>query len=178
MTANLPPQPEGIIPREAEEEDESGSTVPIGEEQEAPESSDHGTRKRSCSEGSDASSPPTPEDPSTTVEEPITAVPVRAMAPPSQKKLRLPKESSSDSFNLENFDGQTALSSSDDCQFVKESGVADSKNKEVAVRSPSPPVAAHFGAHFSSSPVLGSIKLLPGRRFWKNLRSPWRNTLS
>uniref|UniRef100_A0ACD5WTT1 Uncharacterized protein n=1 Tax=Avena sativa TaxID=4498 RepID=A0ACD5WTT1_AVESA len=113
VAANLPPQPEGIIPREAEEEDESGSTVPIGEEQEAPESSGHGTHKHSRSKDSDASSPMMPKGPPTAVEEPIPAMLVRAMAPPSRKKL-----------------SQMASSSSDDCQFFKESGVTDSKNKE------------------------------------------------
>ena len=57
----MPPLPEGVIPREALEEDESESTVPSDVEEEAPESSSSDTRKRSRSKDSDASSPLTPE---------------------------------------------------------------------------------------------------------------------
>ena len=41
----MPPLPEGIIPREALEEDESESTVPSDVEEEAPESDSPDTRK-------------------------------------------------------------------------------------------------------------------------------------
>ena len=53
----MPPLPEGIIPREALEEDESESTVPSDVEEEAPESESPDTRKRSRSKDSDASTP-------------------------------------------------------------------------------------------------------------------------
>ena len=93
----MPPLPEGIIPREALEEDESESTVPSDVEEEAPESESPDTRKRSCSEDSDASTPSTPGGTAIGAESPILAVPMRAMAPSSRKKMRLPKESSLES---------------------------------------------------------------------------------
>ena len=104
----MPPLPEGIIPREALEEDESESTVPSDVEEEAPESESPDTRKRSRSGDSDASTPSTLGGAAVGAESPIPAVPVRAVAPSSRKKMRLPKESSSESteatFDLDRFD--------------------------------------------------------------------------
>ena len=104
----MPPLPEGIIPREALEEDESESTVPSDVEEEAPESKSPDTRKRSRSGDSNASTPSTPGGVAVGAESPIPAVPVRAVAPSSRKKIRLPKESSSESteatFDLDRFD--------------------------------------------------------------------------
>ena len=89
----MPPLPEGIIPREALEEDESESTVPSDVEEEAPESESPDTRKRSRSEDSDAWTPSTPEGTAVGAESPIPAV---------------PKESSSESaeatFDFDKFD--------------------------------------------------------------------------
>ena len=93
MSPCIPPLPEGIIPREALEEDESESTVPSDVEEEAPESESPDTRKRSCSGDSDASTPSTLGGTIVGAESPIPAVPVRAVAPSSCKKMRLPKES-------------------------------------------------------------------------------------
>ena len=94
----MPPLPEGIIPREAWEEDESESTVPSDVEEEAPESGSPDTRKHPRSNDSDVSSPSTP----------IPAIPVSTVAPSSRKKMRLPKESSSESreatFDFDKFD--------------------------------------------------------------------------
>ena len=104
----MPPLPEGVIPREDLEEDESESTVLSDVEEESPESGSPDTCKRSHSEDSDASSPSTPEGTAVGMESPIPAVPVRAVAPSSRKKMRLPKESSSESteatFDLDRFD--------------------------------------------------------------------------
>ena len=103
----MPPLPDGVIPHETLEEDESESTVPSDVEEEAPESESLDTRKRSRSEDSDASTPSTPGGAAIGAESPIPAVPVRAVAPSSRKKMRLPKESSSESaaatFDLDNF---------------------------------------------------------------------------
>ena len=108
MSPSLPPLPEGVIPREALEEDESESTVPSDVEEEAPESGSPDTRKRSRNEDSDASSPSTPEGAAVGAESLIPTVPVSAMAPSSRKKMRLPKESSSESggatFDFDKFD--------------------------------------------------------------------------
>ena len=87
MSPCMPPLPEGIIPREALEEDESESTVPSDVEEEAPESESPDTRKRSRNEDSDASSPSTLEGTAVGAESPIPAVPVRAVAPSSRKKM-------------------------------------------------------------------------------------------
>ena len=57
MSPSLPPLPGRVIPREVDEEDESESTVPFEEEEEAPESSSPNTRKRSCNKDLDASFP-------------------------------------------------------------------------------------------------------------------------
>ena len=107
MSPCMPPLPEGIIPREAVEEDQSESTVPSDVEEEAPESESPDTRKRSRSEDSDASTPLTPGGAAVGTESPIPAVPVRVVAPSSRKKMRLPKESSSESpeatFDLDRF---------------------------------------------------------------------------
>ena len=104
----IPPLPEGIIPREALEEDESESTVPYDAEEEAPESGSPDTRKRSRSEDSDVSSPSTPEGAGVGAESLIPAIPVSAVAPSSRKKMRLPKESSLESgeptFDFDKFD--------------------------------------------------------------------------
>ena len=90
------------------EEDESESTVPSDVEEEAPESSGPDTRKRLPSEDSDASSPSTLEGAVIATEPPIPAVPVSVVAPSSRKKMRLPKESSSESgdqtFDFDKFD--------------------------------------------------------------------------
>ena len=98
----------GVIPREALEEDESESTVPSDVEEEAPESSGPDTRKRSRNEDSDASSPSTPESAAVGAESPVPVVHVSAVAPSSRKKMRLPKESSSESgdqtFDFDKFD--------------------------------------------------------------------------
>ena len=103
----MPPLPEGIIPREALEEDESESTIPSDVEEEALESDSPDTRKRSCIEDSDASTPSTLGGTAVGAESPIPAIPVRAVAPSSRKKMRLPKESLSESttatFDLDNF---------------------------------------------------------------------------
>ena len=103
----MPPLPEGVIPREALEEDESESIVPSDVEEEAPEFESPDTRKRSRSKVSDASSPSTPEGAGVGAESLIPAIPMSAVAPSSPKKMRLPKESSSRSaaamFDLENF---------------------------------------------------------------------------
>ena len=87
-----------------DEEDELESTVPLEEEEGAPESSDPDTRKRSYSEDSDASSPSTPEGPYVGAEEPIPTVPVRSVAPPARNKLRLPKELSKSEEQTFDFD--------------------------------------------------------------------------
>ena len=104
----MPPLPEGVIPCEALEEDESESTVPSDVEEEAPESSGPDTHKRSRSKDSDALSPSTPEGAGVGAESPIPAIPVSAVAPSSRKKMRLPKESSSKSgdqtFDFDKFD--------------------------------------------------------------------------
>ena len=104
----MPPLPEGIIPREALEEDESESTVPSDVEEEAPESESPDSRKHSRSGDSNASTPSTLGGAAVGAESPIPAVPVRAVAPSSRKKMRLPKESSSESaeamFDLDKFD--------------------------------------------------------------------------
>jgi hypothetical protein len=83
----MPPLPEGIIPREALEEDESESTVPSDVEEEAPESGSPDTRKRSRNEDSDASSPSNPEGIGVGAESPIPAIPVSTVAPSSRKKM-------------------------------------------------------------------------------------------
>jgi len=104
----MPPLPEGVIPREVLEEDESESTVPSYVEEEAPESSSPDTRKRSHIEDSDASSPSTLEGAAIGAESPIPVVPVSVVAPSSRKKMRLAKESSSESgdqtFDFDKFD--------------------------------------------------------------------------
>ena len=107
MSPNLPPLPEGVIPREVDEEDESESTVPLEEEEEAPESNSPDTRKRSGSEDSDASSPSTLGGPAIGVELPIPAIPMSSMAPSAHNKMRLPKESSESedqTFDFDKFD--------------------------------------------------------------------------
>ena len=108
MSPCIPPLPEGVIPREALEEDESESTVPSDVEEEVPESSGPDTCKHSRSKDSDASSPSTPEGAGVGVESLIPAVPMSAMAPSSRKKMRLPKESSLElgdqTFNFDKFD--------------------------------------------------------------------------
>ena len=104
----MPPLPEGVITREALEEDESESTVPSDVEEEAPELSSPDTRKRSRSKDSDALSPSTPEGAGVGAESPIPAIPVSVVAPSSRKKMRLPKEASSESgeptFDFDKFD--------------------------------------------------------------------------
>ena len=104
----MPPLPEGVIPLEDLEEDESESTVLSNVEEEAPESGSLDTRKRSRSKDSDASSPLTPEGTGVGAESPIPAVPVSVVAPSSRKKMRLPKESSAESgeptFDFDKFD--------------------------------------------------------------------------
>uniref|UniRef100_A0ACD5VNA9 Uncharacterized protein n=1 Tax=Avena sativa TaxID=4498 RepID=A0ACD5VNA9_AVESA len=155
VSPNFPPLPEGVIPHEVDEEDESESTVPFEEEEEAPESSSPDTRKCACIEDSDVSFPSTPEGPTIGAESPIPGIPVSSMAPSARKKMRLPRESSESegqTFDFDKFDCQPTSSSSGDVQFLKESGVADSKAKEVAERTPSPPLAAHSGHNSSSSP--------------------------
>ena len=108
MSPCMPPLSEGIIPHEALEEDESESTVPSDVEEEAPESDSPDTRKRSCNKDSDASSPSTPEGTGVGAESPIPAIPMSAVAPYSRKKMRLPKESSSEwkeaTFDFDKFD--------------------------------------------------------------------------
>ena len=108
MSPCMPPLPEGVIPREALEEDESESTVPSDVEEEAPESGSPDTRKRSRNKDSDASSPSTPEGTGVGAESLIPAIPVSTVAPSSRKKMRLPKESSSESveatFDFDKFD--------------------------------------------------------------------------